>query len=66
MNVGYEEVLEIVEAGGQLVDVLPAAEYDESHVPGAINLQLKELDAERARSLLDVAQPIVVYCHDGL
>ncbi len=66
MNVGYKEVLAIVESGGQLVDVLPAAECEESHLPGATSLPLKQLDAERAQSLLDVARPIVVSCHDGL
>jgi rhodanese-related sulfurtransferase len=45
--------------------VLPHAEYAEEHLPGAISLPLKELDATGA-STLDRTRPVVVYCWDGL
>jgi hypothetical protein len=51
--------------GAQLVEVLPAEEYAEEHLPGAINIPLKELDAESAAQL-DRSKAIVVYCWDGL
>jgi rhodanese-related sulfurtransferase len=38
-------------AGGQLVEVLPAEEYAHEHLPGAINIPLKELDATSAAQL---------------
>jgi rhodanese-related sulfurtransferase len=47
----------------QLVEVLPAEEYNEEHLPGAINLPLKQLDASTA-SVLDRSRPVVVYCWD--
>ena len=47
----------------QLVEVLPRAEFQEDHIPGAINIPLKELDRETAKQL-DRARPVVVYCHD--
>jgi rhodanese-related sulfurtransferase len=47
----------------QLVDVLPAAEFAEEHLSGAINIALKELDRETTRQL-DRERPVVVYCHD--
>jgi hypothetical protein len=47
----------------QLVEVLPAAEYEDEHLPGAINIPLKELNAETARQLKR-GQPVIVYCHD--
>ncbi len=34
---------------GQLVEVLPPDEYEDEHLPGAINIPLKTLDAETAR-----------------
>ena len=37
--------------GAQLVEVLPAEEYDEEHLQGAIHLPLKELTADAARVL---------------
>ena len=49
--------------GAQLVEVLPAAEYAEEHLPGAINIPLKELNRETARQL-DRQRPVIVYCHD--
>jgi len=47
----------------QLVEVLPEAEFEDEHIPGAINIPLKELNAETTRQLKR-GQPVVVYCHD--
>ena len=54
-----------VEAGGQLVEVLPRAEFDDEHLPGAISLPLKSLTAETS-AVLDRSRPVIVYCWDGL
>ncbi len=53
----------IAEQQAQLVEVLPAAEYEDEHLPGAINIPLKELDRETTR-LLDGGRPVVAYCYD--
>ena len=53
----------MVEARAQLVEVLPAEEYLEEHLPGAISLPLRRLDAD-ATSVLDKARPVIVYCWD--
>ncbi len=50
-------------AGAQLVEVLPPADYEEEHLPGAINLPLKELTPQVARRL-DSTRPVIVYCYD--
>ncbi len=42
---------------------LPEAEYEDEHLPGAINVPLKTLDAESARRL-ERERPVIVYCHD--
>jgi rhodanese-related sulfurtransferase len=55
-----------VQAGAQLVEVLPKDEYDEEHLPGAIHLPLKALTAEKAEATLDRSRPIIVYCWDAL
>jgi rhodanese-related sulfurtransferase len=55
----------LIEEGAQLVEVLPEAEYSEAHIPGAINLPLKQLSAETA-GVLDREGAIVVYCWDWL
>ena len=53
----------VTEQQAQLVEVLPAAEYADEHLPGAINIPLKELDRETTH-LLDRARPVVAYCYD--
>jgi rhodanese-related sulfurtransferase len=53
----------VQEEGAQLVDVLPREEYEEEHLPGAINIPLKELDWETIAQLGRGA-PVIVYCHD--
>jgi rhodanese-related sulfurtransferase len=60
-----DEVRRLVdeEGGAQIVDVLPRQEYEEEHLPEAINIPLKELDQETAAHLRRDA-PVIVYCHD--
>jgi rhodanese-related sulfurtransferase len=62
--VDRDEVRRLVQRGAQLVDVLPANEFEEDHLPGAINMPLRRLEAE-ARSVLDRGRPVVVYCSDS-
>jgi rhodanese-related sulfurtransferase len=58
-----DEVRRLVEEGAQLVEVLPRDEYEDEHLPGAINIPLKELDRETTAKLRRDA-PVIVYCHD--
>ena len=52
----------LLDAGAQLVEVLPADEYEQDHLPGAISLPLRHLD--EAVRVLDRNRPVVVYCWD--
>jgi rhodanese-related sulfurtransferase len=61
----YARLRELLDAGAQLVDVLPEREYAQEHLPGAINIPLKTLDATTT-ARLDKSRAVVVYCHDGL
>jgi rhodanese-related sulfurtransferase len=63
-RIELEEVRRLVdEEGAQLLDVMSRESYEDSHLPGAINISLKELDAETA-SQLDRSRPVVAYCFD--
>lgn len=64
-RIDLADLKRLLHEGAQLVEVLPRAEYAEEHLPGAVNIPLKELDAERAAQL-DRSKPVVVYCHDAL
>ena len=59
------ELRGLIAEGAQLVEVLPAPEFAEAHLPGAINIPLKRLTAQTAM-VLDGERAIVVYCWDGL
>ena len=62
-EIAAEKVQELVGRGAQLVEVLPAKEYDEEHLPGAISMPLKTLAWDRANEL-DRTRPVIVYCWD--
>lgn len=62
-HIERERVAELVRAGAQLVEVLPPAEYDDEHLPGAINIPLGQIDRETAQHL-DRGRPVIVYCWD--
>jgi rhodanese-related sulfurtransferase len=53
----------LAEERGQLIEVLPEAEFEDEHLPSAINIPLKQLDRERAQAL-DRERPVMAYCHD--
>jgi rhodanese-related sulfurtransferase len=55
----------MLSAGAQIVDVLPAQEYNRAHIKGAVYIPLRRILAD-APLLLDRSQPIVVYCRDSL
>jgi rhodanese-related sulfurtransferase len=63
-EINREEVQRLVTEGAQLVEVLPAKEYEEDHLPRAISLPLRRLEAE-ARTILDAERPVIVYCWDS-
>jgi rhodanese-related sulfurtransferase len=59
------ELRRLIGEGTQLIEVLPPAEYAEAHLPGAINIPLKQLDAASTDGL-DRRRSVVVYCYDYL
>jgi len=64
-RIDLAQLQELLGDGAQLLEVLPAAEYSDEHLPGAVNIPLKELDATSAAQL-DRTRPVVVYCWDSL
>jgi rhodanese-related sulfurtransferase len=62
-SIGRDEVRRLLGQGAQLLDVLPAHEYRDLHLQGAISIPLKELNAETATGL-HKDRPVIVYCWD--
>jgi rhodanese-related sulfurtransferase len=63
-EIDREDVRRLVDRGAQLVEILPADEYREEHLPGAVNLPLRQLE-EQATDMLDRHRAVVVYCWDS-
>ena len=62
-EISREELVRKVAAGAQLVEVLPAEEYAEDHLPGAISIPLRRIDAEGTGGL-DKNRAVIVFCWD--
>lgn len=59
-SIDRARLLELIDQGAQVVDVLPDAEYRAQHIPGAVSIPLRRLNAETA-SVLRRDKPVVVY-----
>jgi len=59
------QLKQLLERGAQMVEVLPREEYEDEHLPGAVNIPLKQLTAE-STGALDKNRSVVVYCWDYL
>jgi rhodanese-related sulfurtransferase len=64
-QIWLEQLQELIGRGAQVVEVLPADDYAPAHLPGAVNVPLRELDEQHA-AVLDRTRPVVVYCWDSL
>ena len=64
-RIEIEQLEQLLADGAQLVEVLPADRYLARHLPGAINIPLKQLDADTT-AVLDRAKRLIVYCWDYL
>jgi phage shock protein E len=63
-DVSSAEARQLVRAGARLVDVRTPAEFASSHLPGAINIPVQELEA-RLSELRPLDGGLVVYCRSG-
>ncbi|WP_222720021.1 rhodanese-like domain-containing protein [Actinokineospora xionganensis] len=59
------EVRALIDRGAQPVEVLAAKEFDDAHLPGAVNIPLDELPGQ-APSRRNRDRAAVVYCYDTL
>jgi len=65
-EIDADEVQRLVrDEGAVLLEVLPEQEYEEEHLPGAINIVLKRLTHDAVEEL-DRSRPVIAYCHDDL
>ncbi len=56
---------QLVENGALLLDVRTRDEYAGSHIPGAVNIPVQELES-RLKELTPKSRAVVVYCRSGM
>jgi rhodanese-related sulfurtransferase len=59
-----QQVQELIAQGAQIVEVLGREEFRQDHLPGAVNIPLRRIDAEAVEKL-DKQAPVIVYCWDS-
>lgn len=66
-QVSMEEGLELMkeDSGFILLDVRRTYEFEEGHIPGAINIPNESIGTEEIAELPDQKQTIYVYCRSG-
>ena len=65
-QITMDEAVAVMEEEGYIIlDVRTAAEFDEKHIPGAINIPNETIGAEVIPELPDKDQLILVYCRSG-
>ena len=67
MSISIEEAMEIMEDQGDyaLVDVRTELEYNEKHIPGAMNIPNESILSDNIKELPDKDQLLLVYCRSG-
>ena len=55
----------LVEKGARVIDVRSEGEFQERHLPGAVNVPLDRLRDEIARHAPDKEQPLLLHCLSG-
>ncbi len=61
--IGLDEMENLVGKDAQVVEVLSASQYQEKHLPGAMNIELEDFSDE-SLSQLEKDKPVIVYCWD--
>ncbi len=58
------QVQKLLDERAQLIEVLPAKEYEKEHLPKARNIPLARL-TQQTTAVLQRNQPLIVYCYDA-
>ncbi|HWO43211.1 MAG TPA: rhodanese-like domain-containing protein [Candidatus Eisenbacteria bacterium] len=62
-SINRAELQTLVHNGAQLIEVLGPKQYEQAHIPGAVNIPLWKLDRTTTAEL-NKTRPVIVYCND--
>lgn len=60
VNIDRHQLLQLIDDGAVVIDVLPAGEYNAGHIPGAVNIPLRSVTPTTTAAIRRV-KPVVVY-----
>ena len=61
-NISNLEASKLIKNGAKILDIRDAEDFNKSHIPGAININVNNLDNLR----LDKFETIIVVCYSGV
>jgi rhodanese-related sulfurtransferase len=64
-TIDHRELLTLRDRGAQIIETLPALEYNATHIAGAIHMPLRDV-MRKAAAIIDRERPAVTYCRDTL
>ncbi len=65
-EINYKTAINLLkESNGILLDVRSKQEYEETHLPGAINISLYDIKQEIEKKIPNKNETIIVYCETG-
>ena len=63
-RIDVQRLMELVDDGAVLVDVLPKSVYEQEHLPGARNVPLETFDPDQMANEFDRDVALITYCFD--
>jgi rhodanese-related sulfurtransferase len=63
-DIQRDRLQQLLVQGAAIVEVLPSKEFEQEHLPGAVNLPVSDVRAESAARVIgtDKQRPVVAYC----
>jgi rhodanese-related sulfurtransferase len=67
INISGRELTRMIQQNPnlQLIDVRTPSEYAQAHIPGAVNIQLQDVNAALQDGRIDKDRPVVFICQSG-
>ncbi len=62
-NLSCDEIVKLIEKGGQLIDVRSSMEFMEGALCGAVNIPLNLI--QYSAENIDKNKPVILYCRSG-
>jgi phage shock protein E len=61
---GNEKIRQALREGGVIIDLRTAPEFDQGHIPGALNIPVDRIRTNTTR-IIDMRRPVILCCMTG-